>query len=118
MEPHLQEWDERPMLARLSGGLTLAATYQIAGTIPGLGTQAAAPLDLDALLCDLAPPHGTEAEILCRHIAALPERADLLGEAKALRMLLGGRLDLNLMAPGTLALSENTPDEVSHLDRW
>ncbi len=118
LEPQLQEWDERPMLARLSSGLTLTATYQIAGATPTLRTPAAAPLDLDALLCDLAPPHGTEAEILCRHIAALPELADLLGGATALQALLGGRLDLNLVAPGTRALSENTPDEVSHLDRW
>ena len=118
LEPHLQEWDERPMLARLSGGLTLAATYQITDRAAGGGPAAAAPFDLDALLCDLAPPHGTEAEILCRHIATLPELADLLGEATALRALLGQRLDLNLLAPGTLALSENTPDEVHHLDRW
>jgi hypothetical protein len=118
LEPHLQEWDERPMLARLSGGLTLAATYQITDAAVGGTSAAAAPLDLDALLCDLDPPHGTEAEILCRHIAALPELSNLLGEATALRAVLGQRLDLNLSAPGTLALSENTPDEVSHLDRW
>ena len=65
-------------------------------------------------------PHRTapRPRILCRHIAALPELADLLGEATALRALLGQRLDLNLLAPGTLALSENTPDEVHQLDRW
>jgi hypothetical protein len=118
LEPHLQEWDERPMLARLSGGLTIAATYQITDTAAGGPAQAAAPFDLDALLCDLAPPHGTEAEILCRQIAALPELADLLGEATALRALLGQRLDLHLTAPGTLALNENTPGEDRPLDRW
>jgi hypothetical protein len=118
LEQHLQEWDDRPMLAQLSGGLTLEATYQLTNGTAGGPTAAAAPFDLDALLCDLAPPHGSEAEILCRHIAALPELSDLLGEATALRALLGQRLELNLAAPGTLALSENTPDEVSHLDRW
>ena len=118
LEPHLQEWNERPMLAQLSGGLTLAATYRITDAAAGGPAAAAAPLDLDALLCDLAPPHGTEAEILCRQIAALPELADLLGEATALRALLGQRLDLHLTAPGTLALNENTPDEARPLDRW
>lgn len=117
LEAHLQEWNERPMLAQLSGGLTLAATYQITSG-SAAGPAAAAPLDLDALLCDLAPPHGTEAEILCRHIAALPELAALLGDATALRALLGQRLDLNLSAPGTLALSANTPDDIHHLERW
>lgn len=118
LESQLQEWDERPMLAQLRGGLTLAATYQVTDPVAGGPIRAAAPLDLDRLLCDLAPPHGSEAEILCRHIAALPELDNLLGTATALRTLLGQRLDLNLTAPGTWALSENTPDEVRHLDRW
>jgi hypothetical protein len=99
----LVQWNNQPMLTQITTGLTLSATYQH-GTDAGLALPPAGALDFDALLCDLAPPHGTEAEILCRAISAVPELATLLEGTTAIPALLAQKLDLNLNAPGTRSL--------------
>jgi hypothetical protein len=99
----LTVWNEQPVLEHGSGTPDIVMAYARAGEdAPALPRRES--FDLDQLLCDLAPPHGTEGEILCRHLAQLPELDTLLGTAPALRALLAQKLDLNLNAPGTRSL--------------
>lgn len=103
LRPHLALWNGQPVLEQLSAMPDITATYrQTAAPTPALPRRES--FALDRLLCDLAPPHGTEAEILCRHLTQLPDLDSLLGGATALRSLLAQKLDLNLNAPGTRSL--------------
>jgi hypothetical protein len=101
--PQLARWNEQPVLEQHSATPTITATYsKAAATAPALPRRES--FELDRLLCDLAPPHGTEAEVLCRHLTQLPDLDSFLGGATALRALLAQKLDLNLNAPGTRSL--------------
>ena len=101
--PHLARWNGQPVLEHPSATPDIAATY-VRGGPPAPALPRRESFDLDRLLCDLAPPHGTEAEILCRHLTQLPDLDSRLGGATALRALLAQKLDLNLNAPGTRSL--------------
>ena len=98
----LYQWQGSPLLATLTNEAQISVQYTIQG--PPVPPLSSAPFDLEQLLGDFAPPHGTEGEILCAGLAALPDVADLLGGAVALRAILAQKLALNLAAPGTMSL--------------
>lgn len=99
----LHQWQGCPTLALETLEPQIAATYTMRGS-PLTLPPAAADFGLARLLSDFAPPHGTEAEILCRLLGSITELPDLLAGAGALPALLTQPLALNLAAPGTLSL--------------
>ena len=101
--PQLAVWNGQPVLEQAGAAPDIAAIYQRAAASPPALPRRES-FDMDRLLSDLAPPHGTEAEILCRHLTQLPDLDTLLGTAPALRALLAQKLNLNLNAPGTRSL--------------